>query len=170
MKTYWGSGGIAPRILNLGTRWRWVISLMILSLYPQGDNPQNPLDRRLGGPQWWSGQGGEEKNSVPLPFQPTYFVRGLQRYLKLTVNQTQGHINNLNFARGGRLTEPWSNTNLLWFKEHLCCNLALTTQNLHLFRYVKKSLLSSQRFWRWEEVKHPPPPLGTFFTVLTKLN
>jgi hypothetical protein len=22
MKTYWGSGGIAPRILDLGTRWR----------------------------------------------------------------------------------------------------------------------------------------------------
>jgi len=21
MKTHWGSGGIAPRILNLGTRW-----------------------------------------------------------------------------------------------------------------------------------------------------
>jgi hypothetical protein len=23
MKTYWGSGGIAPRILNLGNRRRW---------------------------------------------------------------------------------------------------------------------------------------------------
>jgi hypothetical protein len=22
MKTYWGSGGIIPRILDLGTRWR----------------------------------------------------------------------------------------------------------------------------------------------------
>jgi len=22
IKAYWGSGGIAPRILNLGTRWR----------------------------------------------------------------------------------------------------------------------------------------------------
>jgi len=26
MKTYSGSGGIAPRILDLGTRWRWVVS------------------------------------------------------------------------------------------------------------------------------------------------
>jgi len=25
------------------------------------------LDRRLGGPQIWSGHGGEEKNSQPLP-------------------------------------------------------------------------------------------------------
>jgi hypothetical protein len=27
MKTYWGSGGIAARILELGTRWRWSASL-----------------------------------------------------------------------------------------------------------------------------------------------
>jgi len=27
MKTYWGSEGIAPCILDLGTRWRWVVSL-----------------------------------------------------------------------------------------------------------------------------------------------
>jgi hypothetical protein len=26
MKTYWGSRGIAPRILDLGTRWRWSAS------------------------------------------------------------------------------------------------------------------------------------------------
>jgi hypothetical protein len=31
-------------------------------LYPQGKSPQYPLDRRLGGPQGQSGQGGEEKN------------------------------------------------------------------------------------------------------------
>jgi hypothetical protein len=26
MKTYWGSGAIVPHILNLGTRWRWVVN------------------------------------------------------------------------------------------------------------------------------------------------
>jgi hypothetical protein len=26
MDTYWGSGGIAPRILDVGTRWRWSAS------------------------------------------------------------------------------------------------------------------------------------------------
>jgi hypothetical protein len=26
MKTYWGSEGITPRILDLGTRWRWLVS------------------------------------------------------------------------------------------------------------------------------------------------
>jgi len=26
MKTYWGSVGVAPRILHLGTRWEWSAS------------------------------------------------------------------------------------------------------------------------------------------------
>jgi hypothetical protein len=34
MKAYCGSGGIAPRILDLGTRWRWVVSFMLRPLYP----------------------------------------------------------------------------------------------------------------------------------------
>jgi len=36
MKTYWGSGGIAPLILNLGTRWRWEVSLTPWPPYPWG--------------------------------------------------------------------------------------------------------------------------------------
>jgi hypothetical protein len=39
MKAHWGSGGIVPRILDLGTRWRWVISFTSRSLYPQGKTP-----------------------------------------------------------------------------------------------------------------------------------
>jgi hypothetical protein len=35
MKTYWGSGGIAPRILDLGTRWKWVVSFTPRPLYQQ---------------------------------------------------------------------------------------------------------------------------------------
>jgi hypothetical protein len=38
-------------ILGLGTRWKWVISFTPLPLYPRGNNPQYPLDRRLGGPR-----------------------------------------------------------------------------------------------------------------------
>jgi hypothetical protein len=63
-----GSGGIAPRILDLGTRWRWVVNFTPSRFTPQGKNPpQYPSDRRLGGPQSWSGRGGEEKNSQPPP-------------------------------------------------------------------------------------------------------
>jgi hypothetical protein len=50
MKTYWRSGGIAPRILDLDTRWRWVDSFMPRPLYHQGKSHRYPLDRRLSGP------------------------------------------------------------------------------------------------------------------------
>jgi hypothetical protein len=65
MKTYWGIGGVAPRILDLGTRCRWVVSFTPRPLHPQGKSPLYPLHRRLGGPQSRSGQGGEEKNPSP---------------------------------------------------------------------------------------------------------
>jgi hypothetical protein len=56
MKIYWkGRRGcicIAPHILNLGTRWRWVVSFMPWPLYPQGN--YLGLNRRLVGPQRWS--------------------------------------------------------------------------------------------------------------------
>jgi hypothetical protein len=67
MKMYWGSGGIAPRIFDLSTRWRWVVSFTTRPLYPQRKNPRYPLDRRLGGPRSRSGCSGEEKNSQPPP-------------------------------------------------------------------------------------------------------
>jgi hypothetical protein len=35
------------------------------ALLPGKENPWYPLDRRLGGPQSRSGNGGEEKNSQP---------------------------------------------------------------------------------------------------------
>jgi hypothetical protein len=57
MKTYWGTGGIAPRILDLGTRWRGVVSF----------TSRYSLARRLGGPQSRSGHCGEGKNSQPPP-------------------------------------------------------------------------------------------------------
>jgi len=39
MKAYWWSGGIAPRILDLGSRWRWVVSFTSRPLYPQTNCP-----------------------------------------------------------------------------------------------------------------------------------
>jgi hypothetical protein len=67
MTVYWGNGGIDPSILDLGTRWRWVISFTPRPLYPQGKSPRYTLDRRLGGLQSRSGHGGEEKNFQPPP-------------------------------------------------------------------------------------------------------
>jgi hypothetical protein len=56
-----GDGEIAPRILDLGTRKRWVVSFT-----PRGKSPRYLLATRLGGPQSRSGRGGE-KNSKPPP-------------------------------------------------------------------------------------------------------
>jgi hypothetical protein len=64
---YWGSECIAPRILDIGTVQRRVVSFTPQPLCPHGKSPSYPLDRRLGGPQNRSARGGEEKNSQPLP-------------------------------------------------------------------------------------------------------
>jgi hypothetical protein len=61
-----GNEHIAPRILNIGTGWRWVVSFTSQSLYPQGNSPWYPLYKSLGGAQSRSWRGGEEKNSQPL--------------------------------------------------------------------------------------------------------
>jgi len=48
-----GNGGIAIRILNLVTTWRWMVRFWAPGTY------------WLGGPQSWFGRGGEEKNPRP---------------------------------------------------------------------------------------------------------
>jgi hypothetical protein len=58
---YWGSGGIAPRIRDLGTRWRWVVSFTPWPLYFRGKGHWYPWNRRVDGAQSRSGRGGEEK-------------------------------------------------------------------------------------------------------------
>jgi hypothetical protein len=56
-----GSGCIDPHFLDLGISWRWVVSFMPLPLYPWVKSPRYSLDRRLVGPQRWSGRHGEVK-------------------------------------------------------------------------------------------------------------
>jgi hypothetical protein len=67
MKAYRGSGGIAPHIPDLVTRFMCVASFTPWSLYPKGKSPWYPLYRRLGGLQNRSRHGGKEKNSQPPP-------------------------------------------------------------------------------------------------------
>jgi len=52
--------------INLGTRWKWVVSFLPWQLYPQGKKPWYPLDKRLGGSQSQSGPGSKERKSQPL--------------------------------------------------------------------------------------------------------
>jgi hypothetical protein len=57
-------------ILDLGIRWRWIVSFTPLPLYPRGNGLRFPLDGRLGEPQSRSGCCGEEKNVALLGIEP----------------------------------------------------------------------------------------------------
>jgi hypothetical protein len=85
MKLYWGSGGIAPCVLDLVTRWKRVVSFTALPLYPNRKSPWHPLDRRLGGSQSQSGH-REEKNSqlylLSLKFELHWIAEKLDSKLR----------------------------------------------------------------------------------------
>jgi hypothetical protein len=51
-------------ILNVGSRWRWVVGFTPRPLYPTGDSSRYPLCGRLNGPQSRSGRYGEEEKSL----------------------------------------------------------------------------------------------------------
>jgi hypothetical protein len=75
MRTYYVSGGIAPSILNLSTRWRWVVKFMPHPLYPLGKTIWYPLDGRLGKPHSQSGCHREEKDLFTLLKIETQLLR-----------------------------------------------------------------------------------------------
>jgi hypothetical protein len=47
-------------ILDVVTRWKWVVSFMTRPLYFQRKSPRFPLDKRQGGPQTRSGRCGRK--------------------------------------------------------------------------------------------------------------
>jgi hypothetical protein len=57
-------------VLDLGTGWRWVMTFTPQPPYPRGNRPRYPLDRRLDGPQRWSGRFREEKNFAVSGIKP----------------------------------------------------------------------------------------------------
>jgi hypothetical protein len=83
MKTY-GEWRCSSTILNLVTRWKWVVSLTLLLLYPWGESLPYSLDRRLGEPQSLSGRYAEEKNLFPLPGIESRFLGRPARSLVAT--------------------------------------------------------------------------------------
>ena len=63
----WESWDIDPLILNLGTRYRRVVSFISTPLYLKGNIPCYPVFRRQGYSQSWSGNFGEEDKLLALP-------------------------------------------------------------------------------------------------------
>jgi hypothetical protein len=66
MKVYEGSGGIAPRFLNLGTKLRWAVILRLGRFTSPERDPVCPLDRILCRPQNRCGRFGKEENLLLL--------------------------------------------------------------------------------------------------------
>jgi len=65
MKMYWESIRIAPVILNLSTRSRWLVT-SCPGCFTRREWSYYPLDTRVGGPQSWSGCSGKDKKN-PFP-------------------------------------------------------------------------------------------------------
>jgi hypothetical protein len=65
MKMYWVSGGIAPRILDLGTRWRWVVSSLSGRFTPRERAPGTRLIGGSVGPS--AGLDAVVKRKIPSP-------------------------------------------------------------------------------------------------------
>jgi len=62
----WGNGGVASCILNLDTRWRWMVSFTPWLLYPRENSPGT---LRIGG--WMESRTGQEtvaKRNKPCPY------------------------------------------------------------------------------------------------------
>jgi hypothetical protein len=60
-------GGVEACFHNLSSAWGWLVFFMPWLLYPLGESPLYPLNKRLGGLQGWSGHCGAKKNLLFLP-------------------------------------------------------------------------------------------------------
>jgi hypothetical protein len=67
METYWRSGGVAPATVNLGARWRGVVSFTPRPLYSRRKPTGTHWIGRLFGLQNRSVHGGEGKVSRHCP-------------------------------------------------------------------------------------------------------
>jgi hypothetical protein len=110
---YWGSGTVAPRILDLGSRWRWVVSFTPRLLYPQGKRPWYPLDRRLGGAQSRSGHGDEKFSAFAGTRIPDHPVRSPALYHWAIPAPVYVTLPNMNLSEyKGMCSRPWKWTHL----------------------------------------------------------
>jgi hypothetical protein len=80
MEAYSRSGGKAPRILGLGTRWILVVTFMLRLLCPQGKSLWYSLHRRLDGHQSRFGHGSEINSQLLTGLEPLIIQPAVQRY------------------------------------------------------------------------------------------
>jgi len=81
----WGNKCIGPRILNLRTKIKSVVSFTLQPFYRRGKGLQYLLDERSGGLQSWFGNNVKDKKVPPLPgnefrsSSPCPYVKSMQR-------------------------------------------------------------------------------------------
>jgi hypothetical protein len=121
MKTYWGSGGIAPRTIPALDGGEWSASRP--GRLTPTENHCYPLNRRLGGPQSRSGRGGEGKKHQPLPgLEPPIIQPVAQRYrTALHIHSTVSYqvTRFFNFLTAGQ-RQPTQLKFVRFRNEHLC--------------------------------------------------
>jgi hypothetical protein len=91
MKTY-GERRYSTTILDLGTRWRWVVSFTPRPLYSRGKSPRYSFNRKLGGPRSQSGRYGERIFFAPAGNRTPAFQPVARRYTYSCL--TKGHCKN----------------------------------------------------------------------------
>jgi hypothetical protein len=80
-----GEWRYSSTFLDLGTRWRRMVTFTHMPLYPPGKCPRYPLDRSLGGPQNRFGRCGEKKNI--LHCRESNLGRSARRYTDLMTTE-----------------------------------------------------------------------------------
>ena len=76
---------IAPLILKLETRWRWLVNFTPLPLYSR-EEPRYPLNRKLGRHQSLSGRFWKRENLLHVPgFEPRNIQPAGSRFIDYTI-------------------------------------------------------------------------------------
>jgi hypothetical protein len=137
MKAYWGSGGIAPRILNLGARWRWVASFTHWRFTPRETASGTHRIGNWVGPRAGIDTVVKRKNSQPLSGHVPPFIQPVvQRY----IYELSRIFNNI-FRK--LYVDQWSNAEIL---SDLFCYKDFLYQPFVLLSYVSARSLDFVAF------------------------
>jgi hypothetical protein len=90
-----GEWRYSSTFLDLGTRWRSVVSFTSLPLYRRRKNLRDPLERRLGRSQSRSGRCGGEKNLPYRESNPVIVFIGLLKLVTTIIDSASANSHTL---------------------------------------------------------------------------
>jgi hypothetical protein len=104
MKTYGGSGGNAPSILNLSTTWSWVVIFTPWPIYSQEKSPPPPRFHWIG---FWVGpRAGLEAVAKKIPWHCRESYPGRPTYSLVCILGYSGSRNIVSLTKNVCLTWP----------------------------------------------------------------